>query len=81
MPGVLLAVRKVGGLPDHFTVGLEKLLSPAPRPVEGYPEGVKAIRGIITALATPFDESGAVDVDARVGDSPRICSSTARTGW
>ena len=26
MPGVLLAVRKVGQLPDHFTVGLEKLL-------------------------------------------------------
>ncbi|HEV7483892.1 MAG TPA: 4-hydroxy-tetrahydrodipicolinate reductase [Solirubrobacterales bacterium] len=26
MPGVLLAVRKVGTLPDHFTVGLEKLL-------------------------------------------------------
>jgi 4-hydroxy-tetrahydrodipicolinate reductase len=26
MPGVLLAARKVGGLPDHFTVGLEKLL-------------------------------------------------------
>jgi 4-hydroxy-tetrahydrodipicolinate reductase len=26
MPGVLLAVRKVGGLTDHFTVGLEKLL-------------------------------------------------------
>jgi 4-hydroxy-tetrahydrodipicolinate reductase len=26
MPGVLLACRKVGGLPDHFTVGLEKLL-------------------------------------------------------
>lgn len=26
MPGVLLAVRKVGSLPDHFTVGLEKLL-------------------------------------------------------
>jgi 4-hydroxy-tetrahydrodipicolinate reductase len=26
MPGVLLAVRKVGGLPDHITVGLEKLL-------------------------------------------------------
>jgi len=26
MPGVLLAVRKVGGLPEHFTVGLEKLL-------------------------------------------------------
>jgi 4-hydroxy-tetrahydrodipicolinate reductase len=26
MPGVLLAVRKVGGLSDHFTVGLEKLL-------------------------------------------------------
>jgi 4-hydroxy-tetrahydrodipicolinate reductase len=26
MPGVLLAVRKVGGLPDSFTVGLEKLL-------------------------------------------------------
>jgi 4-hydroxy-tetrahydrodipicolinate reductase len=26
MPGVLLAVRKVGGLPDRFTVGLEKLL-------------------------------------------------------
>ncbi|HKZ15466.1 MAG TPA: 4-hydroxy-tetrahydrodipicolinate reductase [Solirubrobacterales bacterium] len=26
MPGVLLAVRKVGELPDHFTVGLEKLL-------------------------------------------------------
>jgi 4-hydroxy-tetrahydrodipicolinate reductase len=26
MPGVLLAVRKVGGLADHFTVGLEKLL-------------------------------------------------------
>lgn len=26
MPGVLLAVRNVGGLPDHFTVGLEKLL-------------------------------------------------------
>jgi len=25
MPGVLLAVRKVGGLPDRFTVGLEKL--------------------------------------------------------
>jgi 4-hydroxy-tetrahydrodipicolinate reductase len=26
MPGVLLAVRKVGDLPDPFTVGLEKLL-------------------------------------------------------
>jgi 4-hydroxy-tetrahydrodipicolinate reductase len=26
MPGVLLAVRKVGNLPDRFTVGLEKLL-------------------------------------------------------
>jgi 4-hydroxy-tetrahydrodipicolinate reductase len=26
MPGVLLAVRKVGGLPEPFTVGLEKLL-------------------------------------------------------
>ena len=26
MPGVLLAVRKVGGLADRFTVGLEKLL-------------------------------------------------------
>lgn len=26
MPGVLLAVRKVGDLPEHFTVGLEKLL-------------------------------------------------------
>jgi 4-hydroxy-tetrahydrodipicolinate reductase len=26
MPGVILAVRKVGGLPDRFTVGLEKLL-------------------------------------------------------
>ena len=26
MPGVLLAVRKVGGLTDRFTVGLEKLL-------------------------------------------------------
>jgi 4-hydroxy-tetrahydrodipicolinate reductase len=26
MPGVLLAARKVGSLPDHFTVGLEKLL-------------------------------------------------------
>ncbi|HTT96328.1 MAG TPA: dihydrodipicolinate reductase C-terminal domain-containing protein [Solirubrobacterales bacterium] len=26
MPGVLLAARKVGGLPDHFTVGLENLL-------------------------------------------------------
>ena len=26
MPGVVLAVRKVGGLPDRFTVGLEKLL-------------------------------------------------------
>ncbi|MBS1860885.1 MAG: 4-hydroxy-tetrahydrodipicolinate reductase [Actinobacteria bacterium] len=26
MPGVLLAARKVGELPDHFTVGLEKLL-------------------------------------------------------
>jgi 4-hydroxy-tetrahydrodipicolinate reductase len=26
MPGVLLAVRKVGGLPEKFTVGLEKLL-------------------------------------------------------
>jgi 4-hydroxy-tetrahydrodipicolinate reductase len=26
MPGVLLAVRKVGELPEHFTVGLEKLL-------------------------------------------------------
>lgn len=26
MPGVLLAVRKVGALPDSFTVGLEKLL-------------------------------------------------------
>jgi 4-hydroxy-tetrahydrodipicolinate reductase len=26
MPGVLLAVRKVGALPDRFTVGLEKLL-------------------------------------------------------
>jgi 4-hydroxy-tetrahydrodipicolinate reductase len=26
MPGVLLAVRKVGGLPEAFTVGLEKLL-------------------------------------------------------
>jgi 4-hydroxy-tetrahydrodipicolinate reductase len=26
MPGVLLAVRRVGGLPDRFTMGLEKLL-------------------------------------------------------
>ena len=26
MPGVLLAIRKVAGLPDRFTVGLEKLL-------------------------------------------------------
>jgi 4-hydroxy-tetrahydrodipicolinate reductase len=26
MPGVLLAVRKVGELPDHYTEGLEKLL-------------------------------------------------------
>ena len=26
MPGVLLAVRRVGGLPDRFTVGLEALL-------------------------------------------------------
>lgn len=26
MPGVLLAVREVGGLPERFTVGLEKLL-------------------------------------------------------
>lgn len=26
MPGVVLAVRRVGGLPDRFTVGLEKLL-------------------------------------------------------
>jgi len=26
MPGVLLAVRRIGSLPDHFTVGLEKLL-------------------------------------------------------
>jgi len=26
MPGVLLAVRRVADLPDHFTVGLEKLL-------------------------------------------------------
>jgi 4-hydroxy-tetrahydrodipicolinate reductase len=26
MPGVLLAVRRVGGLPERFTVGLEKLL-------------------------------------------------------
>jgi 4-hydroxy-tetrahydrodipicolinate reductase len=26
MPGVLLAARKVASLPDHFTVGLEKLL-------------------------------------------------------
>jgi 4-hydroxy-tetrahydrodipicolinate reductase len=26
MPGVLLAVRKVGGLTDRFTIGLEKLL-------------------------------------------------------
>ncbi len=26
MPGVLLAVRRVGGLPEKFTVGLEKLL-------------------------------------------------------
>ena len=26
MPGVLLAVRKVGQLPDRFTVGLEKIL-------------------------------------------------------
>ena len=30
MPGVLLAVRRVGALPDRFTVGLEKLLF-APR--------------------------------------------------
>jgi 4-hydroxy-tetrahydrodipicolinate reductase len=26
MPGVILAVREVGGLPDRFTVGLERLL-------------------------------------------------------
>ena len=26
MPGVVLAVRRVGDLPDRFTVGLEKLL-------------------------------------------------------
>jgi 4-hydroxy-tetrahydrodipicolinate reductase len=29
MPGVLLAVRAVGDLPDRFTVGLERLLWPA----------------------------------------------------
>jgi 4-hydroxy-tetrahydrodipicolinate reductase len=29
MPGVLLAVRRVGGLPDRLTVGLERLLWPA----------------------------------------------------
>jgi 4-hydroxy-tetrahydrodipicolinate reductase len=28
MPGVLLAVRRVAGLPDRFTVGLERLLWP-----------------------------------------------------
>jgi 4-hydroxy-tetrahydrodipicolinate reductase len=28
MPGVLLAVRRVGGLPDRLTVGLERLLWP-----------------------------------------------------
>jgi 4-hydroxy-tetrahydrodipicolinate reductase len=29
MPGVLLAVRNVAGLPDRLTVGLERLLWPA----------------------------------------------------
>jgi 4-hydroxy-tetrahydrodipicolinate reductase len=29
MPGVLLAVRRVGELPDRFTVGLEQLLAPS----------------------------------------------------
>ena len=28
MPGVLLAVRRVGDLPDRLTVGLERLLWP-----------------------------------------------------
>jgi 4-hydroxy-tetrahydrodipicolinate reductase len=28
MPGVLMAVRAVGGLPDRLTVGLERLLWP-----------------------------------------------------
>jgi 4-hydroxy-tetrahydrodipicolinate reductase len=28
MPGVLLAARRVGSLPDRFTVGLERLLYP-----------------------------------------------------
>ncbi|MGZ6909117.1 MAG: 4-hydroxy-tetrahydrodipicolinate reductase [Acidimicrobiia bacterium] len=28
MPGVLLGVRRVAGLPDHFTVGLDALLGP-----------------------------------------------------
>ena len=36
MPGVLLAVRKVGELPDRFTVGLEKLLLMLDR-LTGYP--------------------------------------------
>ena len=37
MPGVLLAVRKVGELPDRFTVGLEKLLFDGRDRLDGVP--------------------------------------------
>ena len=36
------------------------------------------LEGVITAMATPFDENGDVDTDA-AGASPPTCSSTART--
>ena len=42
---------------------------------------MKEIRGVLTAMATPFAEDGAVDLDGARGAWPRTCSSTARTGW
>ena len=42
---------------------------------------MKEIRGVITAMATPFDEDGAVDEAAALEAGDATCSSTARTGW
>ena len=80
MPGVLLAVRKVAGpaRPLHGRPREAALYGPAGL---GTLATMKEIRGILTAMATPFDEGGARRPRRAAAAWPRTCSSTARTGW
>ena len=61
MPGVLLAVRKVGGLPDSYTEGLETPVCSERAEPAAMTEAMPEIEGVITAMVTPFAEDGSVD--------------------